>query len=208
MKRYFFTGLIILLPLALTLWLFWYLLDLFTAPFLPFLLQKFSLHYPSIPFDFIIFLSRLTILFLLTLFTFFLGIIARWFFIRSLIQLTQKIFSKLPVIRTVYRVSKDIISAFFSEKKAKAFRNPIIIPFPEENTHSIGFETGVVPFCCQEKIKDPLKTVFVPTAPHPISGYLLMVPEKNLKNLSMTNEEALKFTISCGLVTSTNHSPN
>ncbi len=200
MRRYFFTGLIILLPLTLTFWLFWYLLELFTSPFLPILLKKISLYYPYIPHDLVSLISRISVLLLLIVFTFFLGLIARWFFIRSLLSLTQKIFSRLPVIRSVYRVSKDIISAFFTEKKSEAFRNPTIVPFPEKGIYSVGFETGLVPACCQEKVQEPLKTVFVPTAPHPISGYLLMVPEKELKKSSMTNEEALQFTISCGLI--------
>jgi len=201
MKKYLFSGLIILLPLTLTVWLFWYLLDLFTNPFLEPIMVHLQDVFPGLTENSLTFLSRMVILIGIVIFTFLLGVIVRWFFIRSLFSLTQKLLSKIPVLKTIYRISKDIAEAFFSDKKEEAFRYPVAAPFPSEKSYTVSFSTGTVPPCCQEKVQEKLTCVFVPTAPHPISGYLLLLPENLVHKLEMTNEEAVRFTVSCGLVT-------
>ena len=203
-KKYFLTGLVLLMPAVLTLMIIIFVIDFFTAPFLDFvkdllfkLEQPIALH-PA----FFTFVARIIIIILLCFFIFLLGVIARWFFFRSLLNLTNKILSKIPFVKTVYRVTKDVSEAFIhSEKEKKVFKNPLLVPFPSKKSFCIGFETGEVPPFCQKHINDPLTTVFVPTAPHPISGYLIMVKNKDMHRIKMTNEQAVKFTVSCGVIT-------
>nr|NGX29994.1 hypothetical protein [Candidatus Anoxychlamydiales bacterium] len=130
---------------------------------------------------------------------FVLGVIARWFFFRSLINLMNKIFSKIPLVKTIYTSLKDIISSFM-KKGSKAFTKTAMVAFPSKDSYCVGFESGEIPEECQKKVKEKLKPVFVPTAPHPISGYLVMAIEKEVFSIDMKNEDAVKFTVSCGLI--------
>jgi uncharacterized membrane protein len=113
----------------------------------------------------------------------------------------HNLLSRIPFIKTVFQVSRDVFSALFSHEGTKAFRHPVMIPFPDYPNRTIGFAVGEVPAECQRKIDEPLVAVFTPTAPHPISGFLLLVKEKDAKLLDMTNEDALKFLVSCGMIT-------
>jgi uncharacterized membrane protein len=203
MKKYLIAGLITLLPLILTIMIFVFLIDLFTAPFLSLfidVLSKYSNNFPILKSTTVITaISRILIIIMLIIFIFILGVLARWFFIRSLINLTNKILSKIPLVKSVYKTLKDIISSFMAQER-KAFTKTIMVPFPSEESYCIAFESGEIPKECQDKIKEKLKPVFVPTAPHPISGYLIMVPADKLNDIEMKNEDAVKFTVSCGLI--------
>ena len=75
-----------------------------------------------------------------------------------------------------------------------------MVAFPSKDSYCVGFESGEIPEECQSKVKEKLKPVFVPTAPHPISGYLVMAKEKEVFSIDMKNEDAVKFTVSCGLI--------
>ncbi len=205
MRKSLITGLIILMPLALTFLIFFFLIDLFTDPFLDItneLLIKLDLTKFIQQQELLTFITRIiTIVFLFFLIVL-LGFFARVFFLKSLINIANSIFSRIPFVKTIYNATKDIVSAFLKDKKErKAFQRPIITHFPTKKSKCVSFVSGEIPKCCQEKIKEPLTPVFVPTAPHPISGYLIMVPTKDLCEISMTNEEAIKFTVSCGMLT-------
>ncbi|MBF8263286.1 MAG: hypothetical protein HW387_951 [Parachlamydiales bacterium] len=209
MKKYLFTGMIILLPVALTIWIVVFLFDFFTTPFVHIvekLLVQFEMALSvSIPHVVNIFISRLISLILLCIFTLVLGVVARWIFIRNMIRATHSVMAKIPFIKTVFKVSRDVFSAIFSQDGKKAFQRPVMIPFPDYPNHSLGFVVGNVPHECQEKVNVPLKAIFSPTAPHPISGFLFLVEEKDVYSLDMTNEDTVKFLVSCGMIVPDNH---
>ena len=108
--------------------------------------------------------------------------------------------SQIPFIKTVYKVSRDIFSALFSSDGKKAFKHSVIVPFPFSPSYSLGFQAGEVAEEIQNKIKEPLVSVFMPTAPHPISGFLFFVPQKDAPKIAMTTEESVKFLVSCGMI--------
>lgn len=204
MRKYLIAGLIILLPLVLTVFVVVFLVDLFTAPFIN-LMTDYLSHFKSTitildSQAFLTFIARILVLILLCIAIMFLGAIARWFFIKGLISFTNKFFSKIPFIKSIYNITKDILSAFFSPEGRKAFQKPIMTNFPNEKTLCLGFISGEIPKECKEAVDKKLTPVFLPTAPHPISGYLLMVPDDQLKEIDMTNEDAVKFTVSCGMI--------
>jgi uncharacterized membrane protein len=208
MKKYLFTGFIIIIPAALTLMVIVFLFDLFTTPFAPlfkFLLYRLEdLLAVSFPEWLNIFLSRLSALIVLAVFVLLLGMLASKFFFRNLIRGTHSLLAKIPFIKTIFKVSRDVFSAIFSEGK-KAFREPVMIPFPDYPNHSIGFAVGEVPQECQEKSGHNLVAVFSPTAPHPMSGFLIFVDEKDVYSIQMSNEDALKLIVSCGMIVPENH---
>ncbi|NGX62731.1 MAG: hypothetical protein KR126chlam6_00131 [Candidatus Anoxychlamydiales bacterium] len=203
MKKYLIAGLIILLPLVLTIMLFVFVIDLFTAPFLTMFIDFLAKYEQFLPLlkspTFITVISRILIIVMFLVFIFLLGVIARWFLFRYLMNITNKILSKIPFVKTIYKSLKDIISSFISQE-SKAFTKTAMIAFPSDNSYCVGFESGEIPKQCQDKVKEKLKSVFVPTAPHPISGYLVMVPEDRVYSIDMTREDAVKFTVSCGLI--------
>ncbi len=203
MKKYLLTGLIIILPGILTLMVIIFLFDLFTGPFvnivgpLVALIQKKSF---TLPEGFTLFLSRLFALIFLCIFIFLLGLVTQLFLVKTLINWADRVMYRIPFIRTVYRVSRDVFSALFSTEGKKAFKRPVMIPFPNKPNYCLGFEAGEVAVECQQKIDKHLVSVFAPTAPHPISGFLFLVPEEDVHSVDMTNEEVVKFLVSCGMI--------
>lgn len=204
MKKYLFTGFVILLPAVLTLMVIFFLFDLFTGPFLTIVTplvtlieHKLSLKLPA---GFTVFFTRLFSLIFLCIFIFFLGFVTQLFLVRNFINWANEIMYRIPFIRTVYKVSKDVFSALFSTEGKKAFKHPVMIPFPGQPNYCLGFVAGEVAEECQRKVKVPLVSVFAPTAPHPISGFLFLVPENDVHKVQMTNEEVVKFLVSCGTI--------
>jgi uncharacterized membrane protein len=193
MKKYLLTGFILLLPLALTIGVVVFLFDFFTAPFLP-LVSFFLPVYPGAPWIGI-FVARLLALALLLLVTLLIGSIARRLFFDRLLDY---LFERIPIIKSIYKVTRDLIGSLVNG--GRAFQAPVMIPFPSKPSYSLGFRSGDVPRECSEKTGKNLVPVFAPTAPHPISGFLLLVPEDQVHCLSLTNEETLKLLVSCGVI--------
>ncbi|MBI5273348.1 MAG: DUF502 domain-containing protein [Chlamydiia bacterium] len=204
MKKYLITGLVILAPVALTLVIIVFLFNLFTAPLAHFFIHFFDLfaekHFFTLPPGLIHLIARIVALLALGVFILLLGCIARWFLVKNFIAGTNLLLSRIPFIKTVYKVSKDIIAAIFSSDGKKAFKYPVMVPFPYPPSFSIGFQAGEVSDEIQQKLQEPMVSVFSPTAPHPISGFLLFIPATDVYKLDMTNEDALKFLVSCGII--------
>lgn len=203
-KKYLVAGLIILLPAALTLMIIVFLFNLFTEPFvsivdplIEFVEHKFAFQLPEwlIPF-----FAKLFSLIFLCIFILILGMITQLFLVKTMIRWMNLIIARIPFIKTVYQVSVDIFSALFSADGKKAFKYPVMFPFPSPPNFALGFAAGDVAAEVQKKIKEPLVAIFSPTAPHPISGFLFHVPEKDVKKVDMNNEEIVKFLVSCGTI--------
>lgn len=200
-KKYLITGLAILLPLVLTLIVIFFLVDFFTSPFAN-LVESHIIIKVDLPPSMTVFISRILALILLCIFILLLGVVARWFIVKNIISGTHSVLSRIPLIKTVYKTSRDIIAALFSSEGKKAFKHPVMFPFPFRPTYSLGFQAGEVAEEIKKTIQTPLVSVFAPTAPHPITGFLFLIPEEDVYKLDMTNEEAVKYLVSCGLIRS------
>lgn len=204
MKHAFTTGLVMLLPIALTLWVISYLLDLFTSPLFhvveEFLLQfgeKNHISWLHLSKTTAI-ISRLLALLLSLLVILGLGFAARRLFLDSVLTVLHRFIIKVPFIGTIYRLTKDLTKAMLGSDK-KAFKQTVLIPFPGKNSsYTLGLVTGEIPPFIHFLIPDMNMTVFVPTAPHPISGYLLFCNRSSLQTLDISVEETFKFLVSCG----------
>ena len=126
--------------------------------------------------------------------------VTQLFVVKNLIVWTNRLIFKIPFIKTVYKVSSDVFAALFSTDGKKAFKRPVMMPFPCRPNFCLGFQAGEVAEECQKLVKEPLVSVFVPTAPHPISGFLFLAPEKDVYPIDMSNEEVVKFLVSCGMI--------
>lgn len=206
MKKYFFTGLAILLPVTLTIVVVSFIINLLTKPFLD-LSHTILQHFFQIKKGFLFFsteqletiLSQLFILVVLVGGTILLGIAARWVFFHYLIQFWEYIIHKIPLVGTIYRTFKDVITTIFGDKTT-AFKQVVLVRFPTENTYAIGLVTrdGLPEF---EKLGPDLMVVFVPTTPNPTSGFLTVYHKDQVTFLDMKVEDAFKYIISCGVIT-------
>jgi uncharacterized membrane protein len=203
MKKYLLTGLATLLPLALTVAIVLFLVNLLTAPFIGMvkpLLMKFSLFQQGVGFisgeQLVQYTSKILILVLLFGLTVALGFLARHFFINYLIGIGDSILHRIPLVNSVYKTSQDVIQTIFSDKST-SFKQVALVPFPHAETRSIGLIT-------KESIKDhggdPVIAVFVPTTPNPTSGFLMLFKREDLVYVDMSVEDAFKYIISCGVI--------
>lgn len=206
MKKYLTTGIITLLPIVLTIWIVRYLFDLFTTPLFN-IVESFIMDYEKshglnlMNHDtLVLFLSRVIALILTLVLIFVLGFFGRRYFFHTLINFGNDLVMRVPIVGTIYRLTKDITKVVFSADQ-KTFKQTVLIPFPSSETHSLGLVTGGVPEKLKKSIQDAQITVFVPTAPYPVSGYILLASKKGVVDVDMSVEETFKFLVTCGVVT-------
>ena len=207
MKKYFITGLIILLPLALTIVIISFIFNLLTAPFLG-LVNTFFDHYGLFERGFLFLnadqlqnlIAQLLILSSLLIITIALGFIVRWFFFRSLIKLAEFTVKKIPFVSAIYKTCNDVIKTIFTTQN-KSFKQVVLVRFPNSTTLAIGLVTAESIPSLKDTPYQGSMAVFVPTTPNPTSGFLIMFRRDDLIYLDMKVEEAFKYIISCGLIT-------
>ncbi len=208
MKKYFVTGLVILLPLTLTLAVVGFIFNLLTEPFLG--ISKTILDYYGLLDKGFLFLSahqlqtvfsQILILIVLFIFTVLLGLIARWFFFHYIIRFWESLIHRIPFISTIYKTCQDVIKTIFATKN-NAFKQVVMVHFPNPETRTIGLVTREGLPGAGPSIGSNLLVVFVPTTPNPTSGFLTIVKKEDVVYLDMSIEDAFKYVISCGMIMS------
>lgn len=206
MKKYFLTGIVLLLPLALTIAIVMFIVNFLTTPFVG-IVRGIMEYFDLLETNFLFLsaeqvqevVSKIIILVLLFFFTVGLGVFARWFFIHYMLKFWDFVLHRIPFVSTIYKTSQDVINTLFTSK-AKSFKQVVMVPFPSSATYTIGLVTGEnIPGLPQSATQN-IVAVFVPTTPNPTSGFLMMFQEKDLIYLDMKVEEALKYIISCGVI--------
>ena len=193
-RRWFFAGLLVTAPILLTVYityLFINLIDGYAVDFLPVSLQPSTYIDFNIP-GFGIIFGVVIIMMIGALTTGLLG--------RSLLRLGEAILGRLPVVRSVYGATKQIMETVMASQ-SDAFREVVLIQYPRPGLWSIGFVTGSTRGEVQNMLAENLINVFVPTTPNPTSGFLLFCPRKDAITLDMGVEEAVKMVVSAGIVT-------
>lgn len=206
MKKYLITGLVILLPIALTIAILAFLIDILTIPFvgmvhavLTFLGS--NLLYLQQHATILLLVSRLVVLVFLFCIIMILGYLGNKLFFKFLINTFHKIMLKIPFIKKIYKIMRDITKTFFSDN-GKVFESAVIVNFPFPHSYMMGFQSNDVPAEVKNKVpalKNGGKSVFLPTALHPTSGFLVMMSPEKIYKTELTTEEVLKFLISVGL---------
>lgn len=205
-KQYFITGLVILLPLAVTLAVIAFIVNFLTQPFMGMVSSILkSLHVSDDGFLFlsheqvIKYTSKLLILLLLFVVTIVLGMVMRWFFIRTAFSIGDKILHRIPVVNTVYKTTQDIIKTLFVSDK-NSFKQVVMVPFPRPGVYALGLIARESPEMCSNTVGSSLISVLIPTTPNPTTGFLLMYKKEELVHVDMKPEEAIKYIVSCGVV--------
>lgn len=187
MKKIFTTGLITLLPLGITIYVF-YLIFNFLDTLLGKVVEKiFNISIPGIGFA-----AGIILIFLV-------GFIASNLVGRKIIALWDSLFQKIPLTRSIYSSAKQIIDAFTLQGK-HAFQKVVLLEYPRKGLYALGFITGTSRGMLQEKTDEDMVHVFIPTTPNPTSGMLILAPRQEVIELEMTIEEGMKVIISGGLV--------
>jgi uncharacterized membrane protein len=206
-KKYFATGLIILLPIAVTIVLVSFIINFITNPFVGLIEQffvgtEFYQNYQGA----LHFSIKIFFLIALVMFTLLLGMMARAVFFRTLLNLYDYIFHRIPVIKTIYKATQQVMQTILGGK-SKSFKQVVMVPFPTHGAYCIGLLSSIAPRSCEKSIGASLISVFVPTTPNPTSGYLIMYREEEVVYIDMTVEEAFKYIISCGVINSNGDTP-
>ena len=188
LRNYFFAGIVVLIPVGITIYLTIFIEKVFSD-----LLPKSINPNQYLPFE-IPGLEILTTIILITL----IGMFSVTFVGRFFVNFSEKIFEKIPVLKTIYKGLTQLTKSFASDDNNE--KKIALIEYPRKGIYSIGFATSVNKGEISDKIGEKMINIFVPTTPNPTSGFLLMVPEKDVVYLDMNFEDASKFIMSAGSI--------
>lgn len=191
-QRYFLAGLLVFLPVVITLWfLGWViglldgLLDVLPAGVHPNTYLPFAI--PGLG-------AIVTVTLIL-----FLGILTRGVATRRFLAAWENIFVKIPIFRGIYTAVQKLVQTFLGQSQNS--RQVVMIEYPRKGIYTVGFAMGRAWQELEKKQDAQLINVFIPTTPNPTSGFYLLVPTTEISPLNMTMEEALKLITSGGLIT-------
>ena len=191
-QRYFLAGLLVFLPVVITLWfLGWViglmdgLLDVLPARlhpnfYLPFAIPGLG---AIVTFGFILFL----------------GVLTRGVATRRFLAAWDRVFVQIPIFRGVYTAVQKLVQTFLGQSHAN--RQVVMIEYPRKGVYTVGFAMGRAWHELEKNNEVPLVNVFIPTTPNPTSGFYLLVPANDVAPLNLSMEEALKLITSGGLIT-------
>lgn len=190
-KRYFFTGFFIILPVFITayvLYAIFMFIDGIWGKVINFYLRKYlGFGIPGLGFI----LGVLTILAV--------GFVATNLFGKRLLDFFERIFRKFPIIKMIYDPAKQIVDSFTSHKNP-AFKRVVLVEYPSKGIWSIGFLTNEGFKEAMEKTGEDLLHVFIATTPSPFTGFLVLIPRRDIRILDMPVEGGIKLIVSGGIV--------
>ena len=185
-RNYFFTGIVVLIPIGITLYFTLFLINI-SSKVLPKELNP--NHY--LPYE-IPGVEILISFFLIT----FIGWLSLSFIGKRLLNIFNKVLKKIPILRTIYSAITQMTETFTKDESGK--KNVVLVEYPRKGLWAVGFATKDNTGEIADKTKKNLVNVFIPTTPNPTSGFLLMFPKEEIVYLDMTFEEASKFIVSAG----------
>jgi uncharacterized membrane protein len=200
LKRIFLTGLAVVIPAGVTLYILSFIIDVMDnlLRVIPQQYQPdnlFGVHVPGLG-------AIVTVILI-----FICGLVTTSYFGNRMVRFGERLVGKIPFVRSIYQAIKRIADSLFMDK-ARSFKKVVMVEYPRPGVYSIGFVTGTPNGEIQKRIgqKTPCVGVFMPLALTPTTGFFIMVPADELIELRMTVEEAFTLIISAGIVTPTDHS--
>jgi len=192
MRKYFITGLLILVPLAITAWVLNLVISTMDQSllFVPERWQPRTL----IGFDIPGLGTLLTILIV-----FVTGLLTNNLVGNYVVKLWEKLLTRIPVVSSLYSSVKQVSDTLFSSS-GNAFRKAVLIPYPHQNSWTIAFLTGTPGGDVKNHLVGEYVSVYIPTTPNPTSGFFLMMAKKDVVELDMSVDAALKYIVSMGVV--------
>lgn len=205
LRANFLTGLVVIAPVGLTIWLIWSVvgwIDGFVLPLVPDSYQPDRMLQDLLGLDPSVQINVRGIgVVIFLFFTVIVGWMAKGLIGRSFISFAEGLVERTPVVRSIYSGIKQISETVFAQSE-RSFEKACIIEYPRKGIWAIGFISTNTKGEIAGRGNDgsPMLSIFLPTTPNPTSGFLLFVPEDDVIILDMTVEEAAKLVISAGLV--------
>lgn len=192
MKKYFITGLLIWVPLVITAWVLSLIVRSMDQSLLllPQALQPERLLGVYIP-------GIGALLTLLVVFT--TGLVTANIVGQKLVQFWESVLSRIPVVKSIYYSVKQVSDTLFSGS-GDAFRKVLLVRYPHPDAWSVAFQTGAPARPVSEMLPDEHVGVFIPTTPSPVNGFFFFVKRRDIIELDITVDDALKYIVSMGVV--------
>jgi len=200
MKKYFITGLLIWIPLSVTFTVLAWIVNTLDGWIMPWLPQHLN---PKTILGFDI--PGLGVL-LCAFILFATGVIGANVLGQRIVRFWEALLARIPVVKSLYNSIKQVSDSLFSDS-GKAFRKALLVQYPREGIWTIAFLTGVPGDDITQRLGGDYVSVYVPTTPNPTSGFFLMLPSKDVIELDMSVDEALKYIISMGVVAPPSRAP-
>ncbi|WP_416190042.1 DUF502 domain-containing protein [Neisseria sp. CCUG17229] len=201
LKRYLITGVLVWLPIAVTIWVLTYivtaadqLINLLPAHWQP---QHFlGFNIPGLGV-----IVAIVVLFVTGLFG--ANVLGK-----RIISAWDGILGRIPVVKSIYSSVKKVSESLLSDS-SRSFKTPVLVPFPQPNIWTLAFVSGHIPDSVKASLPqgEEYVSVYVPTTPNPTGGYYIMVKKSDIRELNMSVDEALKYVISLGMVMPDEHVP-
>lgn len=194
LKTYFFTGILVTAPIAITFYLAVQLFTYIDKNVTALIPEKFN---PGtyLPYG----LPGLGVI-LLLIFLILVGMLTANFVGRTFMRLGQSLIEHMPIISGIYNAFRKIFETLLGSGKNTAFRQPVLVEYPRRGLWTIAFLTGPVYKGIQNKVDEALVSIYVPTTPNPTSGFLIYVPKKDVIPLNIGVDDALKTILSMGII--------
>ena len=188
LRNYFFTGVVVLIPIAFTLYLTKILINISSRLIPKEINPNTYLHFEIPGLE----------IFLTIVFITIIGGLSLSFLGRKFLQIIDDLFKRIPILRTIYSAIGQMTETFTQKNDNTNKKSVVLVEYPKKGTWAVGFATKENKGKIKNKLNRDLVNVFVPTTPNPTSGFLLMYPKEDLIYLDMTFEEASKFIVSAG----------
>ena len=203
LRTSFLTGIVVIAPVALTIWLIWSVIgwfDGFVLPFVPDAYRPEEILNTIFGYDLKLNIRGVGVVVFLVFATL-VGWLAKGLIGRSFIKYAENLVNRMPVVRSFYSGIKQIAETVFAQQE-RSFEKACMIEYPRKGIWAIGFisTTANGEIADRNSSNGPMVSVFVPTTPNPTSGFLLFFPKKDIIELDMSIEDAAKLVISAGLV--------
>ena len=186
LRNYFITGIVVLVPIGITLYLTKFFISI-SSKLIP---EEIN------PNSYLPFLIPGLEIFLAVIFITLIGYLSLSFIGKKVLQLFNDLLKKIPILRTIYSAIGQMAETFAPQRENK--KSVVLIEYPRKGSWAVGFATKDNKGEISKKTNQNLVNVFVPTTPNPTSGFLLMFPKEELVYLDMSFEEASKFIVSAG----------
>lgn len=193
-RNAFFSGLLLLAPLVVTVWAFTYIIGVVGGSFRPLYNEYLPEGLRRIPFLWDVLATAIVVLLITGL-----GFVSRYFLGKYLLGVGERFLETIPGVNSVYGSVKQIVQTFSSQNR-NLFTKVVLIQFPRPGMYAIAFLTNKAQGEPQAKTTEEVWTLFVPTTPNPTSGFLIMVPKSEIVELEMSVGDGMKFVISGGTV--------
>lgn len=187
LQRHFLTGLLAMTPLVITSWILWRFYQIISATMRPWLARVPALS-DAYPEFFGTLIGVVVFVILITL----VGLFTRNLVGVAFFRLLERFFKQIPVVKSLFSGVQQIAGVFLQDQR-KAFKEVAVFAYPRPGLYSLGFVT-------RDEESDDLITVFLPTAPNPTSGYMLLVPRAEIRTVDIPIEEAIKLIVSGGSI--------